>query len=416
MKKYVVGGYVRDLLLGQKPQDRDFVVVGSCIDDMLAAGFRQVGKGFPVFLHPDTNEEYALARREKKTGVKHGDFAFDFSPDITLFEDCRRRDFTCNALALDEETGEIVDYFNGRRDIENKTLRMIDEDAFKEDPLRVLRAYRFAAVLDFDIEPHTESVLKKMIADGMLDALPAERIWQETVKALRPAANSARFFEGLANAGGLNGWFAEINALLSVPEQKKYHLTGNSFKHTMAALTRVRNDDALVKWAVLTHDVGKGATQPDILPHHHGHEARGLPLIGRLCDRLKTPNEYRDFALLFCREHMRLHRFNEMSAGKRYDLVRHISDNFRDRRLLDMFLRCFYADCHADSVVDEDEFNAVCNAVTQICDIMEGVSLNDLPPAQKETLSRLSGERFGAVYRDCMIEYMKQRLRISENQ
>ena len=171
MKKYVIGGYVRDILLKKKPQDKDFVVVGSTVDEMLSLGYKQVGKDFPVFLHPKTNDEYALARKEQKTGNKHNEFSFDFSADITLYEDCLRRDFTCNAIAQDEETGEIIDYFNGQEDIKNKIIRIIDEQNFKLDPLRILRAYRFAAVLDFEIEPKTKEILRKMVADGMLKYL-----------------------------------------------------------------------------------------------------------------------------------------------------------------------------------------------------------------------------------------------------
>ena len=247
MKKYLIGGYVRDNLIGVEPKDKDFVVVGSSIKEMLSLGYKQVGKDFPVFLHPVTGDEYALARTEYKIGDKHTDFKFKFSPDVTLYDDCFRRDFTCNAIAMNEETGEIIDYFNGRKDIENKIIRIIDEENFKLDPLRILRAYRFAAVLDFEIEPKTKEILKNMVKAGMLKHLTAERVWKETEKALQPGANSAKYFEGLAEIEGLDDWFLELKILLNTPEIKQYHISENTFKHTMRALSRVRNENTLTK-------------------------------------------------------------------------------------------------------------------------------------------------------------------------
>lgn len=414
MKKYIIGGYVRDALRGAKSNDKDFVVVGSSIDEMLSLGYNQVGNNFPVFLHPCTNDEYALARTERKTGDKHTDFTFNFSPDVTLYEDCLRRDFTCNAIAKDVETGEIIDYFNGQQDIRDKVIRIIDEQNFKLDPLRILRAYRFAAVLDFTIEPQTKEILRKMVDDGMLKHLTPERVWLETKKALQPNANSARFFEGLAEIGGLHDWFPEIEALVDTPEIKKYHSSENTFKHIMCALTRVQNEEDLIKWSVLTHDLGKGNTPSDILPHHNNHDQRGLELINRLCNRLKIPNEYRSFSLLFCREHMRICRFQDMKISKQYDLIREISDNFRNRKRLDMFLKCFYADYYGEWVLNEycsdTLFKHICDAVNKVYNIMENITLKDLPEDYQTSLEKKSGEKFGIAYREYMIKYLNSEI------
>ena len=410
MKKYITGGYVRDVLMGRTPHDKDYVVVGSSVQEMLDSGYKQVGKEFPVFLHPETKDEYALARTEKKTGNKHTDFAFDFSPDVTLRQDCLRRDFTCNALALDEETGEITDFFGGVDDIKNKLIRIIDVENFKQDPLRILRAYRFAAILDFEVESHTKEALRQMVADGMLQHLSPERVWMEVEKALQPFANSAKFFEGLAEIEGLHDWFPEIEALLSSPEQKKYHASENTFKHTMYALTKVKEDSSLIKWAVLNHDIGKGTTAPEFLPHHPGHDERGLPLINTMCGRLHIPNEYRRFALLFCRQHMRIAKLFEMKLPKQYDVIKIISDGFHSRFDLERFLRCFYADYFGEEVLSEyadtDTFNAICDRARTIFNIMKGVTLDDLSPSCRRKLFRYKGKRVGIIYREYMIKYL----------
>jgi len=229
MKKYVIGGWVRDVLMQRQPNDKDFVVVGATCDEMKNLGFIQVGKSFPVFLHPQTKEEYALARRERKIGNGHADFEFDFAPDISLKEDCLRRDFTCNAIAKDEETGEIIDYFDGRKDIENKIIRIIDENNFRQDPLRILRACRFAATLDFEIEEQSKVVLRQMVAEGMLKHLSPERVWAETLKALQKGANSVKFFSILAEIGGLDDWWPEVRALVVALEQKNIIIHKTAF-------------------------------------------------------------------------------------------------------------------------------------------------------------------------------------------
>lgn len=400
--------------MGREPHDRDFAVVGATISEMRKLGYKQVGKGFPVFLHPQTGEEYALARTECKTGDKHTDFAFNFSPEVTLYDDCLRRDFTCNAIALDEDSGEMIDYFSGRQDIADKIIRIIDEKNFKLDPLRILRACRFAAVLDFSIEPHTKEILRQMVADGMMRHLTAERVWKETQKAMQQGANSAKYFEILSEIGGLKDWFAEIEALKNIPENKKYHKTENTFKHVMSALSLVQDGDELIKWAVLNHDNGKALTPLEILPHHYNHDVNGLDLVRKICNRLKVSNEYKDFALLFCQEHMRVAQFCKMKLSTQYDMVKKITDNFRNRTRLERFLKCFYADYFADPTVnaghDNDEFEDICHNICAIFDIMEGVGLKELSEEQQNSLCRQSGEKFGVLYREYMLKYLKIQL------
>lgn len=400
--------------MGRQPHDRDFVVVGSSVKEMLSFGYKQVGSRFPVFLHSETKEEYALARTEKKTGVKHTDFSFDFSPEITLYQDCLRRDFTCNALALDEETGEITDFFGGKEDISNKIIRIIDKDNFKLDPLRILRAFRFAAVLGFEIEPETKEILRQMVADGMLQYLSPERVWAELEKVLQPVVDSAKFFEGLAEINALHQWFPELERLVNTAEQKKYHASENTFKHTMCALTRVREDNIIVKFAVLCHDVGKGITPESILPHHSMHEIRGLSLIRKFCNRLRVPKKYKDFALMFCKEHMKAGIVQNMKISKQFDFIRAISGRFQRSEYVDMFLRCFYADYYGEWVPSEycndEQFRESCEKIREIFGIMKGMKLKKLPEEDQKMLSEYEKKEFGEAYRQCMIKYLLNHL------
>lgn len=234
---YLIGGAVRDLLLGIEPHDKDYVVVGSSIEEMLAKGYKQVGKDFPVFLD-ENGEEYALARKEKKIGDKHTDFEFQFDPSVTLEEDILRRDISINGLAMDKN-GKIIDYVNGQEDIKNKIIRVIDENNFKLDPLRILRVARFYAQLkDFEVEPLTKRLCWKMAQEGMLKHLSAERVWKELEKALQPGYASHKFFEFLLEINALEDWFPEFQKLFETPEIKEYHPLENSGKHTMACLKK----------------------------------------------------------------------------------------------------------------------------------------------------------------------------------
>lgn len=414
MKTYLVGGAVRDKLMGKKPNDLDYVVVGSTIENMLQLGYKQVGKDFPIFLDNDGNE-YALARKERKNGTNHTAFIFDFNSEISLEEDVLRRDFTCNAIALDEETGEIIDYVNGQNDIENKILRVVRPETFVEDPLRILRAYRFAAQLDFTIEEGTKELLKQMVKDGMLEHLTPERVWKETEKALTNGYDSRKFFDGLNEIGALEILFPELYKLTSTPERLEFHPSGNSYIHTMIALDRVRYHNSLVKFSMICHDLGKGTTPIEILPKHIGHEDRGGKLIDSLCDRLKTPNDYRHLAKVCCKYHMRFIRMKDMRLRKRYDYVRLISDNFTNgEQLLDL-LSCFYGDWYGENVSrphkDGELFESIKNEILMTYNIMSGVTLKDLSDKDKERLSKLSGEKFGEIYAEAKFRYYEKKLK-----
>ena len=411
---YLIGGAVRDMLMGREPHDRDYVVVGSTIEEMLAKGFKQVGKDFPVFLDKD-GDEYALARKEKKIGDKHTDFEFIFDPSVTLQEDTLRRDISINGLAMDKN-GKIIDYVNGQEDIKNKIIRVIDEDNFKLDPLRILRVARFYAQLkDFEIEPLTKRLCWKMVQEGMLKHLSAERVWKELEKALQPGYASHKFFEFLLEIHALDDWFPEFVDLANAKEQKKFHWSENSFKHTMIALKRVQDCSSIVKFAVLCHDLGKGNTPEDILPKHIGHDLRGLDLIDALCDRLKAPNEYRNFAKTFCKNHMRCHKMKQMKLSKQYDLVKCLSDNFKNKQMLEDFLKCAYADTFGEEVPsefnDDSKFFGLCDKMRRIFDIMYGVNLETFDKKTQETLSRHSGEDFGKVYEFFKIKYLEEKMK-----
>ena len=412
-KMYLVGGAVRDELLGLEPHDQDFVVVGSTVEEMLQKGYKQVGKDFPVFLDI-TGNEVALARKERKVGDKHGDFEFQFDSNVSLAEDLLRRDFTCNALAREIGTDEVIDCVGGKRDIHAKLLRAVRPETFVEDPLRLFRAARFAAQLDFNVEPLTKRLCWKMAQEGMLQHLSAERVWKELEKALQPNYASEKFMEFLLEIHALDDWFPEFVDLANAKEQKKFHWSENSFKHTMIALRRVRDYSPKVKFAVLCHDLGKGNTPVDILPKHIGHDMRGLDLIDALCDRLKAPNEYRDFAKTFCKNHMRCHKMGDMKLAKQYDLVRCLSNNFKDKDLLDDFLTCAYADTFGEEVPseynDDSKFFGLCNRMRKIFDIMHGVNLQTFDERTQQMLMRHSGEDFGKVYTETKIRYLKSQL------
>lgn len=415
MKIYLVGGAVRDKLLNKPSHDNDYVVVGSSVSEMESLGFHQVGKDFPVFLHPETNEEYALARKERKTGNKHTDFSFEFSSDVSLEDDLVRRDFTINAMALDEN-GNIIDYFNGQEDLKNKLLRAVRNETFIEDPLRLLRACRFAAQLDFNIEYNTMKLLQKMVGDRMIEHLTEERVWKEIEKSLQPQCNSEKFIRNLQESGALKTILPELYALIDTPERLEYHPEGNSFEHTMLCL-RVADWNhlsSIVKFAVLCHDLGKALTPRDILPAHHGHEFNGLSVIEKLCDRVKIPNEYRDFALVVCKYHMNSHRFNKMKLKKQYDMIKAISLNFKNRQRLIDFIEATKCDCYGRALTVSDEerlerYN-IEQRMLKIFDTMFGITLKDLPEKVQERLSKFSGQKFGEIYHEEMIKYLSNNI------
>ncbi len=327
-RTYVVGGAVRDALLGLPVQDRDHVVVGATPEQMRAAGFVAVGKDFPVFLHPQTHEEYALARTERKTAPGYAGFAFHAAPDVTLEQDLQRRDLTINAIAQAED-GTLVDPCGGRADLEHRLFRHVS-DAFAEDPVRILRVARFAArFTDFTVAPATQSLMQSMVACGEVDALVPERVWQELSRGLMEARPS-RMFAVLRDCGALARILPELDALAGVPQPARHHPEIDTFVHVMMVVDAAarRGLPLATRFAALMHDLGKGATDPAEWPRHIAHEARGVALVGQACQRLKVQNDVRDLALLTAREHGTVSRAQEMRAATMVKLFER-SDAFR---------------------------------------------------------------------------------------
>ncbi|MGF6596562.1 tRNA nucleotidyltransferase (CCA-adding enzyme) [Paraburkholderia sp. GAS448] len=321
MNIYAVGGAIRDELLGAPVQDRDYVVVGATPEQMVAQGYRPVGKDFPVFLHPDTHEEYALARTERKTAAGYHGFQFFYAPDVTLEEDLARRDLTINAMAREvrpdgELTGPVIDPFNGQADLRARVFRHVS-DAFLEDPVRILRVARFAArFADFTVAPETLTLMQKMVAAGEVDALVPERVWQEVSRGLMEKKPS-RMFEVLRSCGALARVLPEIDALYGVPQRADYHPEVDTGVHVMMVVDHAAAQGyaLAVRFAALTHDLGKATTPDEVLPRHIGHEGRSVDLLKPLCDRLRVPNECRELAVLVAREHGNIHRVMETGAA-----------------------------------------------------------------------------------------------------
>jgi tRNA nucleotidyltransferase (CCA-adding enzyme) len=312
---YVVGGAVRDDLLGLAVKDRDYVVVGATPEDMARAGFRPVGKDFPVFLHPQTHEEYALARTERKTAPGYRGFVFHCAPDVTLEQDLIRRDLTINAIARAED-GTLLDPFGGQEDIRQRIFRHVS-DAFGEDPVRILRLARFAArFTDFCVAPETMALMRRMVADGEIDALVPERVWQEVARGLMEERPS-RMLAVLRECGALARLMPELDALWGVPQPPQHHPEVDTGVHMMLVIdyAAARGFDLPVRFASLMHDLGKGATRPEHWPSHHGHEGAGVKLVEQLCLRLKVPNECRDLALMTAREHGNISRGADLRAN-----------------------------------------------------------------------------------------------------
>lgn len=358
MKIYLVGGAVRDELLGLPVKERDWVVVGAESQALIDQGYRPVGKDFPVFLHPQTNEEYALARTERKTGPGYRGFDTRFSPDVTLEQDLERRDLTLNAIAKNVATGELVDPFNGQRDIRDRVLRHVS-NAFVEDPVRVLRAARFAArfaPLGFTIAPETIALMREIAARGELHALVAERVWQELHKALHMPA-PWKFFEVLREANALAIIFPEIDALFGVPQPEKWHPEIDSGVHTMMALEQAArlSVDPIVRFAAVVHDLGKGTTPRDEWPRHVAHEQRSVSLIENLCARLRIPTMFRDLGVLVGRHHLVMHKADEVRPGTLLDLLEHL-DAFRRPERVEQFVLACEADARGRKGLENRDY------------------------------------------------------------
>jgi len=330
MQVYLVGGAVRDGLLGLPVRERDWVVVGSTREELLRLGYREVGNDFPVFLHPETHEEYALARLERKTAPGYRGFDVQFGPEVTLKEDLARRDLTINAIAQAAD-GTLIDPYGGRQDLDARVLRHVSA-AFVEDPVRILRVARFAArfaPLGFRVAPETLELMRAIVARHELDALVPERVWQETEKALREP-RPGEFFSVLRNCGALAWIFPEIDALFGVPQPPQWHPEIDTGVHTLMVLEQavVLGADPEVRFAALVHDLGKGTTPPAEWPKHHGHEERSVALIEALAARLRVPANYRDLAVVVARYHGIVHRALELRPGTILELLEG-SDAFR---------------------------------------------------------------------------------------
>jgi tRNA nucleotidyltransferase (CCA-adding enzyme) len=346
MQVYLVGGAVRDALLGLPVKERDWVVVGGTREELLRLKYREVGRDFPVFLHPDTHEEYALARLERKVAPGYRGFTVEFGSQVTLEEDLARRDLTINAIAQAED-GSLIDPYGGKRDLDARILRHVSE-AFSEDPVRVLRVARFAArfaPLGFRVAPETLELMRDMVRRHEVEALVAERVWQESEKALREPAAST-FFQVLRDCGALKSVYPEIDALFGVPQPPQWHPEIDSGVHTLMVLDQAAalTQDVGTRFAALVHDLGKGQTPPSEWPSHHGHEERSVALIEGLAARLRVPSEYRNLALIVARFHGIVHRAFELKPKTLLDFMER-ADAFRRA---DRFALALLA-CEADS-------------------------------------------------------------------
>ncbi|WP_410499300.1 multifunctional CCA addition/repair protein [Chitinibacter sp. S2-10] len=363
MQVYRVGGAVRDRLLGLPVKDIDWVVVGATPEQMLALGYQAVGKDFPVFLHPDTHQEYALARLERKSGHGYTGFTVHASPVVTLEEDLLRRDLTINAMAQGDD-GQIIDPFNGQADLKAKLLRHVSP-AFSEDPVRILRLARFAARFGFSTAPETMALMQQMVADGEVDHLVPERVWQELAKGLMEDQPSL-MFAALRECGALARIAPEIDALWGVPQRADYHPEVDTGLHTMLVLdyAAAQGWPLAVRFAALCHDLGKATTPADILPQHIMHESRGVPLVEQLCQRLRVPAECRDLAVMVCRDHTQVHTALQL----------------RPETVLKLFVRC-------DAFRRPERFNQMLDAC--LADARGRYQFEDCDYPQPDYLRRL---------------------------
>jgi tRNA nucleotidyltransferase (CCA-adding enzyme) len=399
MKIYLVGGAVRDRLLGLPLKDRDYVVVGATPDDMLRLGYKPVGKDFPVFLHPQTREEYALARTERKTGRGYHGFAFDTDPSVTLEEDLQRRDLTINAMA-ESENGELVDPFHGAADLRAHVLRHVSP-AFAEDPVRILRVARFAARYasrGFVVAPETMQRMHDMVAAGEADHLVPERVWAETQKALTEPTPSA-FVQTLHECGALRVVMPEVDALYGVPQRAEFHPevdTGIHVEMVLDMAAKLAPGDALIGWCALTHDLGKALTPDDVLPSHRGHEHAGIKPIQAISARLKVPAEYATLAQLNCKLHLLSHTAFELRPSTILELFEKL-DAFRQARRLPQFLLV----CTADKRGRKGMENAPYPQAAYLTELFHAALV---PKAQTFVDRGLEGADVGAALRDARLK------------
>ncbi|WP_298925633.1 multifunctional CCA addition/repair protein [uncultured Ramlibacter sp.] len=340
MQIYMVGGAVRDALLGLAVHDHDWVVVDATPEQMMAEGYLPVGKDFPVFLHPQTKEEYALARTERKTARGYHGFAFHTEPGVTLEDDLARRDLTINAIAQAAD-GSLIDPFHGQQDVRQRVLRHVT-DSFREDPVRILRLARFAArFADFSVAPETMDLMRGMVAEGEADALVAERVWQELARGLMEARPS-RMFEVLRDCGALAVLLPEVDRLWGVPQRADYHPEVDTGVHLLMVLDMSARLEAplAARFACLTHDLGKGTTPADVLPRHIGHEGRSARLLKDVCERLRVPTDCRELADVVAREHGNIHRSGDLGATATMRLLERCDAMRKPQRFEQVLLAC----------------------------------------------------------------------------
>lgn len=379
MQVYLVGGAVRDHLLGHPYHEKDYVVVGATPEQLLAQGFQPVGKDFPVFLHPETKDEYALARTERKSGHGYHGFEFHTAPSVTLEQDLVRRDLTINAMAMDKD-GNVYDPYGGQQDLCNKVLRHVS-NAFVEDPLRVLRIARFAAryhALGFAIAPETLLLMQELAESGELDALTPERVWKETSRALMEA-HADVYFETLRACGALKVLFPELDALFGIPQRPEYHPEIDCGVHTMMSLQQAcrANYSLDVRFAVLLHDLGKALTPADELPRHIMHEERGIRPVTEVCDRLRVPNTTKQLALAVCKEHLKCHQALSLKPGTLWRLLQRLDVLRRPERV-----EAFVQACECDSrgrLGLEDRDYPQAKYILEAIQVVRSIKAQDLP-------------------------------------
>ena len=410
MEIYLVGGAVRDNLLDLPVRDKDWVVVGSNARLMKEQGYLQVGKGFPVFLHPETKQEYALARTERKVGVGYLGFEFDASEFVTLEQDLLRRDLTINAIA-ESSDGQIIDPYDGRQDIKDKVLRHVSP-AFAEDPLRVLRVAKFAARfarLGFTVAPETQKLMNDIVQSGEIDTLVRERVWQEIEQAMGGPAPDV-FIRVLRNCGALKLILPEVDRLFGVPQPVKYHPEVDTGLHILLCLQQAAKltDDPVVRYAALVHDVGKGVTDKAKWPSHYAHETLGLPLQADISKRLHVPNEFSKLAALVCEHHTKLHRIKELHPAPLLKLIEAL-DGFRRPERVQKFLLACEADAKGRTGLEERDYPQN----TYLTTILNELSQLDLGAMLKQAKPKNTQE-FVQQSRLNLLSDILTRLKISE--
>ena len=379
MQVYLVGGAVRDHLLGHPYHEKDYVVVGASPNQMLNLGYQPVGKDFPVFLHPETKEEYALARTERKSGTGYHGFEFHTDTSVTLEQDLIRRDLTINAMAMDE-AGHVHDPYNGQQDLADRVLRHVS-DAFIEDPLRVLRVARFAAryhAMGFHVATETLDLMRQLTESGELNTLTPERVWKETSRALMES-HADIYFEVLRSCGALKVLFPEIDALFGVPQRPEYHPEIDCGIHTMMSLQQAcrQNYDLDVRFAVLVHDLGKALTPAEELPRHIMHEERGVQPVTELCERFKVPTYTKQLAIAVCKEHLKCHQALTLKPGTLWRLLQRL-DVLRRPERVEAFVQACECDSRGRLGLEDREYPQSAY-ILKVMDVVRNIKAQDLP-------------------------------------